>query len=135
MHYVKKLGIKNFRGVFMSDTLPTKPKPMECGIVNFDIDENMGTHWICYWKQYHKACVFDSFGTPIPPSLVKYLSGGGVSITYMDCTTSDTLQTSFQVICGHLCLTVLKLFSDGYSYFTIKSMLDRNPDIWRNYVV
>ena len=33
---VKKMKIPCFRGVFLLDTLPTKPSKKECGIVNFD---------------------------------------------------------------------------------------------------
>ena len=33
--YAKELGIQNFRGVFMRDTLPRVAHRKECGIVNF----------------------------------------------------------------------------------------------------
>ena len=32
----EKLGINNFRGVFMRDTLPHRPFHQECGIVNLN---------------------------------------------------------------------------------------------------
>ena len=31
-----ELKIKNFRGVFMRDTLPSKTNELECGVVNLD---------------------------------------------------------------------------------------------------
>ena len=34
--YARKLGIENFRGVFMRDTLPRVAHHKECGIVNFN---------------------------------------------------------------------------------------------------
>ena len=34
--YAQKLAIKNFRGVFMRDTLPRIAHQSECGIVNFN---------------------------------------------------------------------------------------------------
>ncbi len=46
----KKLEIKNFRGIFMRDTLPKKVKKEECGIINLDLSINIGTHWVCYFK-------------------------------------------------------------------------------------
>ena len=36
INYIKQLGIKNFRGVFMRDNLPKKIFKKECGIVNLD---------------------------------------------------------------------------------------------------
>jgi len=33
---VKKVDLKNFRGVFLRDTLPKKPKRHECAIMNLD---------------------------------------------------------------------------------------------------
>ena len=39
---VKKLKIKNFRGVFVRDELPKKPRKKECGIVNTGILAQMG---------------------------------------------------------------------------------------------
>ena len=32
--YAKELNIANFRGVYMRDELPEKPRKKECGIVN-----------------------------------------------------------------------------------------------------
>jgi len=40
---VKKLKIKNFRGVFLRDTLPAKPRKNECGIMNLDDSSGGGT--------------------------------------------------------------------------------------------
>ena len=51
-HLAKELKIKNFRGVFMRDTLPGKVSPwaVECGIVNLDVSKNKETHWACYHR-------------------------------------------------------------------------------------
>ena len=35
----RELKIKNFRGVFMRDTLPDKVNKVECGIVNLDVSQ------------------------------------------------------------------------------------------------
>ena len=40
----KWIKIKNFRGVFMRDTLPSKINKVECGILNLDVSKNNGTH-------------------------------------------------------------------------------------------
>jgi hypothetical protein len=39
-----ELKIKDFRGVFMRDTLPSKINNVECGILNLDISKNNGIH-------------------------------------------------------------------------------------------
>ena len=39
----KKLNIPNFRGVFLRDTLPKKPRRNECGILNLDDSNGVGT--------------------------------------------------------------------------------------------
>ena len=36
LFYAKKLGIKHFRGVYMRDSLPKKPRKIECGIINLN---------------------------------------------------------------------------------------------------
>jgi hypothetical protein len=90
----------------MSDGLPKKPNKNESGIVNLDKSQNIGTHWICYWKQNNIKFVFDSYGGVPPKSLIKYL--GENNLYYND----KRIQNFNSVICGHLCIKVLKLLSD-----------------------
>ncbi len=105
----KELKIKNFRGVFMRDTLPYKIKEKECGIVNLDSIENDGTHWVCYYKNRNKKLYFDSFGLDPPNEIKGYLG-------------DNVLMSTFQVQklgtnhCGHLCLRVLYELSNGFSF-------------------
>ena len=47
MDWVKRLGIKNFRGIYSRDGLPKKIRK-ECGIINLDDIKGPGTHWVCY---------------------------------------------------------------------------------------
>jgi hypothetical protein len=55
----------------MSDTLPSKINELECGIVNLDISENNGTHWVSYYKNKDICYYFDSFGLDPPIELLK----------------------------------------------------------------
>ena len=41
-----KLKIKNFKGVFMRDTLPDKINDKEYGIANLDLSKNNRTYWV-----------------------------------------------------------------------------------------
>ena len=52
---VKLLKIRNFRGIFMRDTLPLQGiKEREVGIINLDSSSGKGTHWVCYSKNRNK---------------------------------------------------------------------------------
>ena len=56
--YVTKLKIKNFRGVFMRDTLPNKPRLRECGIMNLNTSKEAGSYWVCYYKDWKERIFF-----------------------------------------------------------------------------
>jgi hypothetical protein len=107
---VKKLKIKNFRGVFIRTDLPKKPRKKECGIMNLDgdlTDETKGTHWVAWAvknnKNQSEKIYFDSFGIQPPLELINYLREKPGDIEY--CT--DQIQELNTVICGHLCLQFL----------------------------
>lgn len=69
-----KLGIKNFRDVFMRDLLPEKSNETECDIINLDIVFSPRTHWKCYFMNNNHTVYFDSYGDANPLIvLVKYL--------------------------------------------------------------
>ena len=48
LKWVKKLGIKHFRGIYSKDTLPGRIKRNEVGIINLDLQIGPGTHWVAY---------------------------------------------------------------------------------------
>ena len=70
IEYAKRLQIKNFRGVFMRDTLPEQAHSNECGIVNFNTSNQEGSHWVCYFIDGSKRIYFDSFGQVTPSAEV-----------------------------------------------------------------
>ena len=109
---VKKLKIKNFRGIFMRDELPQKPKNKECGILNLDDTGNNppgnnGTHWVCWFcTSPAKSYYFDSFGLSPPLEMQQYLRGE-IEINNVQVQPMGTN------ICGHLCLYILNKLSSG----------------------
>lgn len=117
MDAVKSLKIPNFKGVFMRNELVSRPKKNECGILNLDDNDNLndqygtstgsGTHWVCWWKKGKVKYYFDSYGVQPPTELIEYLG----------CLVYNTtqIQKAGTVICGHLCLYVLKKLSEGDS--------------------
>lgn len=87
----------------MRNTLPIKPNKIECAILNLDILENPGTHWVAYIKKNNNVTYYDSFGALKPPKeLVDYL-GKNVKILY----NNEKYQNYNQINCGHLCLEFL----------------------------
>ena len=54
----KRLSVNGFRGVFLRDTLPTKTKLNECGILNLDSSSGDGTHWVMWFKKGKKKVLF-----------------------------------------------------------------------------
>ena len=101
---INRLDISNFRGVYCRDELPKLSYRSECGILNLDDSSGDGTHWVCWFKNGNFKCYFDSYGIQPPTELVQYLKS---PIYY----NSDRIQPNNTVICGHLCLYVLKSLS------------------------
>ena len=100
---LKKLSVNGFRGVFLRDTLPTKTKLHECGILNLDSSSGDGTHWVMWFKKGNNKFYFDSYGVQPPSELIAYLKS---PIYY----NSERVQQNGNVFCGHLCLFVLSSF-------------------------
>ena len=95
----KKLSLDGFRGVFLKDTLPTKTKLNECGILNLDSSSGDDTHWVMWFKKGKDKFYFDSYGVQPPSELIVYLKS---PIFY----NSERVQQNGEVFCGHLCLFV-----------------------------
>ena len=120
MEWIKRLGIKNFRGIYSRDGLPKKIKK-ECGIINLDDITGPGTHWVCYrngesgFYEY-----FVPFGLIMPNEVLDYFHTGPVKpIVY----SMDEIQNRSTVLCGYWCLYYLLERQRG------KSILDviHNP--------
>jgi hypothetical protein len=106
----KKLKIKHFKGVFVRDQLPKKPRVIECGILNTGDSTTNGFHWICWHKNGKTKICFDSYALPPPVELVDYLKSESVYYN------SERVQYGNTVFCGHLCLYVLKKLDDGIGF-------------------
>lgn len=108
------MNIPHFRGVFMRDTLPKKPRKIECLILNHDSVRSTGTHWTALTKINDHAWYFDSFGNLLPPLELKTYLGENVKLllNYKQYQAADT------VICGQLCLEFLANFWRGINIKT-----------------
>ena len=118
MDWVKKLGLKHFRGIYSRDNLPQKIKK-ECGIINLDDMQGPGTHWVCYRNLDSVVEYFDPFGLIMPNEALKYFRSSGKHIVY----SLDEIQNRNTVLCGYWCLYYLFERQNG------KSILDviHNP--------
>ena len=133
--YVKLLKIPNFRGVFMRDTLPDHPRNAECGTVNFNTHDQPGSHWVCYYRNKDQRIYFDSYGQITPVEVQRYLKTGiefdrrGKEVIQRN---TDIVQAQNTVVCGHLCLYVLKSLSNGEEF---QSILNGTPQSdWKDSV-
>jgi len=98
---VNKLGIPNFRGVFLRDVWQNKSLKRECGTLNLGDSSGNGSHWMVWFKNADKKYYFDSFGVQPPLQLIDYLKP---PVYY----NMEEIQTRNEVFCGHLCLYILK---------------------------
>ncbi|HEY9485709.1 MAG TPA: hypothetical protein VIQ04_03625 [Nitrososphaeraceae archaeon] len=107
----------------MKDELPRHSKDNECGIVNLQNSDELGSHWVAYFKTKKEKYYFDSYGNAKPPiELVKYL---GRSNLYYN--SEPIQQFNDPPICGHLCLLLLQALSNGESFnvSTLKKLRER----------
>ena len=127
LKYVETLKIPRFRGVFMRDELPKKIKSEECGIMNFNTHEEIGSHWVCYVKKHDNRIYFDSYGQITPLEIQKYLKNkrefkNNISVIERN---TDIVQKPNTTVCGHLCLLVLtSLMREQLSYQEVLNQLN-----------
>ncbi len=126
-NYVAELQIPHFRGVFMRDTLPCKPKHQECAIVNLNTSKQFGSHWICYAKRGKSRIYFDSFGQVVPLEIQKYLKSPKEfkNDSSVIARNTDIVQRVNTHVCGHLCLFVLvSLMREHLPYQQVLDILE-----------
>jgi len=104
VYYARKYRIPYFRGIYFRNYLPQSgPRQYETAIVNMDLKENPGTHWVCYIKRRSKVLYFDPLGNVSPPlELLRYFNGNS-RVQY----NRQSFQAPGTVNCGHLCLKYL----------------------------
>jgi len=106
---VCKLGVPGFRGVYVRDNLPNKPRRSECCVLNLDDRSGKWRHWVAWHKKDGEKYYYDSYGVQPPREMVQYLQK---PIFY----NTENIQPQREVICGHLCLYALKELSHGRNF-------------------
>lgn len=87
----------------MRDNMPLRPRKNECGIINLDQSDGIGTHWVAYKKNVNSVVYFDSFGNLQPPKEFVDYMGSRNRIFF----NHDKYQDFNSFNCGHLCLMFL----------------------------
>ena len=96
--------------------LPKVKLKSECGILNLDNSMGDGTHWTAWFRNNDMKIYFDIYGLEPPLEIINHLKR---PIYY----STDCIQPRDTVVCGHLCLYVLKRLSDGEEYMYILNSL------------
>lgn len=101
----------------MRDEIKGQPKRNECFIMNIDHSSNPGTHWTSLFIKNKVCYYFDSYGFTPPDEVVNYCKG--LDRYY----NSFKIQHPEQVICGHYCIYVLYLLSQGNEFYDVLDKL------------
>ena len=123
--YIDQLKVPYFCGVFMRDELPNRKHIMECGIMDLNTSDQIGSHWVCFVRNKKDRIYFDSFGEITPLELQKYLKTKQEfeNNTPVIKRNTDIVQRVNTHVCGHLCLIVLTwLMREHFNY---QEVLDR----------
>jgi hypothetical protein len=118
-------SVNNYRGTFMSDTLPKKIKSDESCVINLDIDKNNGTHWVCVYNSPKNKHIYyiDPFGLPPSKRIHNYLKTSKKECLY----NNQQLQYINSVLCGYYCVMFILELSKGEDIYDILSKFKFNP--------
>ena len=125
--YIEKLKVPYFQRVFMRDELPSRKHSVECGIMNLNKSNQIGSHWVCFVRDEKDRIYFDSFGQITPTEMQKYLKSKSEFDNEKSVIqrNSDIVQRPNTHVCGHLCLVVLtSLMREHLSYQAVLNSLN-----------
>ncbi len=108
--------LKEFRGVYMRNTLPLHINKHEASIVNLDSESGEGTHWTLIYNHPNNTkdvYYFDSYGIAPAKEVEKYLRTSNKKIQY----NSSQLQNIISTMCGYFCCFIAKELSKGKSFY------------------
>ena len=98
---------------------------IECGIMNLDKSDQIGSHWVCFVRNKKDRMYIDSFGQITLLELQKYLKSKSEFNNEKSVIqrNSDIVQRVNTHVCGHLCLVVLT--SLMHEHFNYQEVLNR----------
>ena len=122
LRYVRRLRIPDFRGIKMRYEIATiKPRKSESGILNLITSDQVGSHWVAWYKDGKERYYFDSFGEPPPIEMMPYLKSRrelelGLLVIRRNAVT---VLRNTNNECGALCIFVIKHLSNGLPFYRI----------------
>lgn len=117
------LNITNYRGTFARDILPKQINDGEADIINMDLADNAGTHWVCIYNGPDYCEYFDSYGLAIPNEILKYMRTSGKKVI----GSTNEIQNINSIFCGYYCLYyLLARIVSGLSPYEIVYKFENN---------
>jgi len=109
---IKKLGIRNFKGVIMKDEFSKLDNPWdtEYGIYNLEDSDETGSHWCCWCHKNNKWFHFCPYGADGPKEYIAY------------CKNGEIISSTFQIqkfgtsVCGQLCILLIYLLDQDIEF-------------------
>lgn len=138
---VEKIGkkcLKNFKGVFPSDSKPNIKRNIKTFSVIFNLSPHNeeGSHFVAVQKNNNSIYYFDSFGQPCKNKKIKkFLATFSTIIIY----NNLTIQAPKSIFCSFFCLGFLLAWQKGLSFkqflIKFKKNLQKNDKIIENFVL
>ena len=108
----RDLKIPNYEPCRMKDELRGQTvAACECGIVNLQNTDQVGSHWVLYFNDSTRKLAYSSYGDPVPQELVDYLGH-----TPPIFTSDIQIQAFSETSCGYYCIAILLLLADGVAF-------------------
>ena len=125
--------INNFNDVFSHNTLPSKINKNECGVINYNDDNQSGSHWVAYFNNPKSKYVefFDSYGVSPSNQIKNFLRTSNKKIIY---NTSE-IQPVLSLKCGWYCIDYIIGRSKNIDYYDIIYKYNQNPNYFINDII
>jgi hypothetical protein len=100
----------------------------ECGVINSDTIDGIGTHWIWYYYDPKSRYIeiLDSFGLSPAQEILTYLETSNNDILY----NSSQLQANDSIKCGYYCVNFIKERNKGRSMYDIVYTFNQKPTVF-----
>jgi hypothetical protein len=126
-------NVANFKGTFMSDTLPTKIETNSSYVVNLDKNINQGTHWVAIYNDPKNDYVeyFDSYGMPPNTDTEEFLHSSDKSVKF----NTSALQHLLSKSCGYFAAWYIMERSKGKSQYDVLYSMDQSNALINEMVI
>ena len=118
-----------FNGVYSRDHLPKITKK-GAYVINLDVYENTGTHWIALFIKANEVIYFGSFGTEhIPKEINKFIGNKKIKANIFRIQAYDS------IMCGYFCIEFINYMLKGKTLLDYTNLFSRNDFKKNNRVI